>query len=276
MSATRSDSLDKVTDPTNATPEVPKKGLSGLADQFLKPKKQKDIIDTYGTGIIPPEDRKEAMQSLNKVEQRLGYFAAAIAVLLGGLATLIFPRNRVKSQAPVHNTCPAGYSLVKGQCQTIYSNNVVLVSIIVVIFAVAIFACVRMRRRTPTIFTVMLTGIAFISFSAAIGIPFVIYGGWLLLRARRIQKFGTTDAKVTAKAAAEERAARKAGQPSPRATRDAQPTSNGTSTKSTASAPDPSGRYTPKAPTRKKPAPAPQEKKPSRWRAKLEGLDQES
>lgn len=264
-----------MTDEINDLPQEPKKGLSGLADQFLKPKKQKDIIDTYGTGIIPPEDRKEAMASLNRVEQRLGYFAAAIAVLLGGLATLIFPRNRVKSQAPVHNKCPAGYSLHKGLCETIYSNNVVLVSIIVLVFALAIFACVRMRRRTPTVFATMLTGLAFISFTAAIGIPFIIYGGWLLLRARRIQRYGTTDAKVTAKAAGEERAARKAGRPSPQAKRDA--SSNGAAAaKTSASAPDPSGRYTPKAPTRKKTAPPPEEKKPSKWRARLEGLDQES
>jgi hypothetical protein len=269
-----------VTDDTGETLEPPKKGIAGLTQQFLKPKKTKDIIDSYGTGIIPFEDRKQAMQSLNRTEQRLGYIAAGLAVLMGGLATLIFPRTRVTSEKPVKGVCPSNYSLVKGTCEAVISNQVVAITIVTMVFAVAIFVAVRIRRRTPAVFASLITGVAFMSFSIEVGAPFLIYGGWLLLRARRIQKYGTTDAKTVAGLAGEERAARKAGQPSPAAQRQAKEatssTAPATTAKPSAGAPDPSGRYTPKAPTRKKPVAASKEKKPSRWRARLEGLDEES
>jgi hypothetical protein len=268
-----------VTDQTDES-STPKK--RSLVDQFLKPKKQRDdVFDDYADGIIPLARRKEAMQSLNGPEQRMGYIAAALALFFGGLATLIFPHNRTVTTKPTNGHCPAGYGLVKGTCEGLLSNNLWLIVPIVLVFAVAIFVTVRIKRRTPTVFASFITGIALASFGIEVGAPFLIYGGWLMMRARRIQKYGTTDAKEVAALAGAERAARKAGQPSPLAKSNAK-ASEGTAkgTKASAataakSAPDPSGRYTPKAPTKKK-APSPSEKKPSRWRAKLEGLDQES
>ena len=270
----RSGSLDVVSDATNENPD---QSQPSLAHRFLKPKQEKDYSDTYADGIIPPEQRKAAMQTLNRVEVRVGYLAAAFAALMGGLATLIFPRQRLLTQKPVHGTCPTNYTLSpKGVCEAYASNQLVTLAIITMVFAVAIFVAVRMRRRTPATFASLITGVAFTSFSISVGAPFLIFGGWLFLRARRIQKYGTTDAKQTAVQAGEARAARRAGQ-TPAQTREARAAARSAKAETPKTSPraDVTKRYTPPAPKRKKVAPPVKDEKPSKWRARLEGLDEE-
>ena len=222
------------------------------------------------------------MQSLNRVEIWVGYIAAAVAIFMGGLAILIFPKTKLLTTKPKNGSCPTDYTLIKGSCEQLRHTNYWVPVMIVIIFALAIFVSVRIRRRTPTMFSSFMAGLGLSTFGIEVGAPVLIYGGWLLLRARRIQKYGTTDAKEVAALAGEERAARKAGKPSPQAQAQARakaaPGAAPASSASTSSkaAPEPSKRYTPKAPVKKRPpAPQPEEKKPSRWRARLEGLDQE-
>jgi hypothetical protein len=251
-----------------------------LLDSFLKPAKPVDATDTYADGIIPYEHRKAAMQSLNRVEVRMGYIAAAVAVFMGGFAILIFPRTKLLTTKPKNGSCPAAYTLIKGTCEQLRHTNYWVPVMIVMIFALAIFVSVRIRRRTPTMFSSFMAGLGLSTFGIEVGAPILIYGGWLLLRARRIQKYGTTDAKEVAVLAGEERAARKAGKPSPQAQARAKTSPGATPAKGksapASSVPEASKRYTPKVPIKKRPPPPPpEEKKPSRWRARLEGLDQE-
>jgi hypothetical protein len=97
------------------------------------------------------------------------------------------------------------------------------------------------RKRSFLAFSFFLAGFDFTLTFAPLGLALIFLGGWLMLRAYRIQKYGTANAKV---------AARQAAARPPRRER-----------KKMAAAPvKPSGhkpptankRYTPKAPPRKK------------------------
>jgi hypothetical protein len=237
-------------------PETESEKPQGFMDRFLKPAKDRDDADS--TEIIPPEDRKAAMRVMNRAEIRLGYIAAGIAFIFSLLLTVpfMFGPSQVKQTAKISNgKCPATYELVKGVCTHILIRQpsyYILPLIIYLIFCLAIFITVRVRRRVPASFASFLAGAAFTSTSIAIGAPLLIYGGWLFVRARRIQKYGTTDSKTVATIAAEQRAARKDGTaPAPQRGSAASKKSTKGSTKS--STPQASKRYTPPQPKRKKP-----------------------
>ena len=254
-----------------------------FTDRLLKPKKGREENDPFAQGIIPMGQRKAVMSSISFMEQRVGFIAAAYAVLIGGLALFLMPRQSIVTAAKVNGKCPAPYTwnAKTKACEALVNNNLTVLGVMVGVLALALFITVKMRRRTPAAFTALLAGFAFTTtkyFSIVVGAPFLFYGGWLFLRARRIQKWGTVDTKEVARLAGEERLARKEGRPSKNVTaaeyREQRAAKRaGTSTSS--NGPEPSKRYTPPAPKRKKPAPPVEEKKPSKWRAKLEGLDQE-
>ena len=102
------------------------------------------------------------------------------------------------------------------------------------------------RKRTLVAFALFLVGFAFTLFIGLVGFAFILLGGWLMLRAWRISKYGTTNSKTIAR----EAAARPRGRDRKQAT-----TSSGTTSSSGATErkpPTASKRYTPKAPARKK------------------------
>ncbi len=270
---------DESTDTNEPSDVAPR----GFTERFLKPKKAKREPDVFAQKIIPPSDRKKAMQTMNLVEIRLGYIAAGYAAFIGGLASFLFPKTRTVHEAPVKGVCTYPYSFHgtnHSTCWAEVSNEILLLSFITLVFALGIFLAVKFRKRVLTTFASVLAGAAFFGiayYGVMIAAPFLIYGGWLFMRARRIQKYGTTDAKQVAGLAGQDRAARKAGQTPPNATPKATRTSSTSSTsKAKTATSTPSKRYTPKKPTRKKPTTPPaEEKKPSKWRARLEGLDKE-
>ena len=226
-------------------------------DRFLKPQKEtpQDVIDS--AIIIPPEDRKAAMRTMDRNEIRLGYIAAAIALIFALLLTVPFmfgPTQNTQTTKLVNGKCPATYELIKGVCtHTIIRqpSYYILPLIIYLIFAIAIFVTVRIRRRVPASFASFITGVAFTSTSIAIGAPLLIYGGWIFIRARRIQRFGTTDGRTVATLAAEQRAARKNGT-TPK-TQPRQAGARGSKKSTPQTGPQASKRYTPPRPKKKKP-----------------------
>jgi hypothetical protein len=109
------------------------------------------------------------------------------------------------------------------------------------------------RRRSLVAFDLFLIGFGFTLFIGLAGFAFIVLGGWLMLRAWRMNRYGTTNSKAIARQAA----ARPRG-------RDRRGTSSGpakTSSKGSSPAPrkppEASKRYTPKTPPRRKiPKPA--------------------
>jgi hypothetical protein len=101
------------------------------------------------------------------------------------------------------------------------------------------------RKRTLVAFDFFLVGFAFTLFIGLIGFAFILIGGWLMLRAWRLNKYGTTSAKAIAQEA----------RTRPRGRDRKAAASTGTKTSSASGArkaPTASKRYTPKAPPRKK------------------------
>ena len=244
--------------------EEPNGNEQGSADsrsflsRLLKPPKNVDPNPEGETfEVIPPEGRKEAMRVLEPGEIKIGYLASGIALLFSLLLTVPFmfgPTQTTQTAKKVNGVCPATYELIKGVC-THYvirqPSYYIFPLVVYLIFTLAIFVTVRMKRRVPASFSAMLTGVAFTSTSIAIGAPLLIFGGWLFIRARRIQKFGTAEQKAVTVLAQEQRLERKNN---PQASRRDRPTKSARSAKSTTpSGPAVSKRYTPPKPKRKKP-----------------------
>lgn len=121
------------------------------------------------------------------------------------------------------------------------STSWLLLGGVVLIFCVIGAVALQRRKRTLVVFSFFVIGFAFTLIFAPLGLAFIMFGGWLMLRAYRIQKFGTPSAKL----AAREAAARPPRRERKRATRSpAAPAGH--------APPKANKRYTPKAPPRKK------------------------
>ncbi len=117
---------------------------------------------------------------------------------------------------------------------------------IILLFCALGFFALRKRKRTLVAFSFFVTGFAFTLLFAPLGFALIFLGGWLMLRAYRLQKYGTANMKMVAKEAAG-RPSRKQRQAE--AKKPVKPTGY--------QAPRANKRYTPKAPTKKKvPKPA--------------------
>jgi type VI protein secretion system component VasK len=114
------------------------------------------------------------------------------------------------------------------------------------------FAALWKRRRTLVAFDLFLLGFAFTLFVGLLGFVFILVGGWLMLRAWRLNKYGTTNTKAIAR----EAAARPRGRQRKEETRTA---SKAAASPGARKPPTASKRYTPKAPPRKKIPKAPPE-----------------
>jgi len=285
-----SGSLEVVTqaDDPSTLPEPEAK--PSLSDRFLRPKAPKATRPARtAPGVLPADveiiegfpERQEAMRSLASSEIRFGYAVA----ILGAVFTLglNIPSMTGDTQfrnvvAATKGACPKLFTLDKGVCVQIlhYQPSDFLPFLIVgLVASIATAVTIKLRRRTPAVFASLMTGLVVSEVppkpSILLGVPFFVFSGWLMVRARRIQKFGTTDTKAVAVLSAEQRAQRRsdkaAGIKPERPTRGAAPQSRSAAkAAATKASAIESGRYTPKKPAPRKPAlPAP-EPKPSRFK----------
>ena len=222
------------------------------------------------------------MQGMDRTERQVGYIAAAFAAAMGLLGLLIFPKNHIATQKPKNGSCTPPFKLndVTKICENLVSNQLLTIAAVSLVFALVIALSVRFNRRIAATFSSLLSGVAFTSFSISVGAPLLIFGGWLFLRARRIQKWGTVQSREVGVLAASDRRARKSGGASTKGMSASEYRAHLAEKKSARSGgssngPNVSKRYTPKAAPKRKPAPAPVEKPPSKWRTRLEGLDKE-
>jgi hypothetical protein len=111
------------------------------------------------------------------------------------------------------------------------------------------FLALWKRKRTLVAFDLFLLGFGFTLFVGLVGFVFILLGGWLLLRAWRINKYGTTNSKAIASQARD--------RPRGRDRKEAAKTAGTASAKSPARSgtprpPTANKRYTPKSAPRKK------------------------
>ncbi len=197
--------------------------------------------------IIPPEERKAVMSTLDPMEAKWTLGAFILATVAGfAIPTYIIATNKVTK---------------RGKNTIAVAPDAKLLGAAILVLCVIGFLAWWKRKRTIAVFDLFLVGFAFTLFIGLIGFLFILLGGWLMLRAWRINKYGTTNSKVIAK----ETAARPRG----RERRDtAKSTATGKPPVKTGDRtgerrpPSANKRYTPKAPPRKK-VPKPTEPGPS-------------
>jgi hypothetical protein len=179
------------------------------------------------------KERKAAMSTLDAVELKW----AKSGLIVATIVALLLP---VYAKTLLHSAKDKAVST------TVES---VLISGIVLLFCIVGFIALQRRKRTLVAFSIFITGFAFTLTFAPLGFALIFLGGWLMLRAYRIQKYGTANMKM---------AAREAASRPPRKVR--QKAAKTPVKPSGYTAPKANKRYTPKAPTKKKvPKPTPGE-----------------
>ncbi len=260
-----------MSDESNSPESSESTNSESLASKFLKPKKPKRPAapaPERTVEIIPEAERPAKMKSLNDLERKLGFAASALVIVFGAVLNLPFMFGRHEytlTKTPNHGHCPPNYSLIKHTCVTATSYDFAAFFFLIIGAGIAMLIAVAANRRTPAAFLSLLAGLVITNeppnHPLLLGAPFLFFGGWLLLRARRIQKFGTTDSREVAAISGEMRRARKNG------TTPTRSTSPGRRTPAAKTTPEKkieTGRYTPKRPAPKKTAPPPPEPKVQR------------
>jgi hypothetical protein len=175
------------------------------------------------------------MSSLGPVEVKWSKAGLIVSAVLGVIFTLYLRSAHSNKTVTVVRHGKKVKELVP------ISDSWLLLGVILLVFCVIGGLALQRRKRTMLVFSFFVIGFSFTLIFAPLGFAIIILGGWLMLRAYRIQKFGTPTAKV----AAREAAARPRRKERKQATR-VPPTPTGHK------APTANKRYTPKAAPRKK------------------------
>lgn len=189
---------------------------------------------------------------LDAIERKLSFAGAAAALVL----TLVYlsqigksTTKAVTTRPTTTNSCPKGFHLAGKLChglQTTQSSALVLAIIVGLVMGGGLAFFAFRRNRPGAIVTSLLLG--FLTGTA--GILFMFLGGWLAIRAFRLQKYGDptfSGSNTKAKEIAQRRRADRRSASNPRSLRSAK-ASTGASTTRT---PVASKRYTPKKSNRR-------------------------
>jgi hypothetical protein len=198
-------------------PPAPKLGVDGEPDR------------------IPQERRREVMRTLDPQEVKLSFGAFMLATIAGiAIPAYIIASNRVTK---------AGKNSIS------VAPDAWLLGGVILVLSIAGFVALWKRRRTPVVFVLFFVGFAFSLFNPIIFLAFVFLGGWFMLRAWRINRYGTTDAK----AIRQDVASRPRGKAAAGASKASSTNSKGKASQpGERKPPTASKRYTPKSPPRKK------------------------
>jgi hypothetical protein len=202
---------------------------------------------------------RSVVMSIDTLERRVSYVGGALALLLAGLFTPHLTKNTwvTETASPVKgHTCAAPYhwNTVAKTCTHLkltHPSDWLAQFLLIVVMAVAIIAFAYWRKRVGVAFAGFLLGLAL----GSVGLPFLILGGWLLLRALRLQRYGDATFFGSSRLAREQARAKREGRAS--ATRE--PRASATPRRRSKAAevdavraPAASKRYTPKKPPPRK------------------------
>ena len=132
---------------------------------------------------------------------------------------------------------------VDGKYVAVSPDAALIGGVLLVLCVIGFFALWK-RKRTLLAFVLFLIGFALTQFIQLFGFAYIFLGGFLLLRAWRLNKYGTTDSKLI-----RQRATQPRGRQRKEATRAASKTASAPGARKPPTA---SKRYTPKSAPRKK------------------------
>ena len=199
------------------------------------------------------DEKRRAILGLDPLERKVGLYGSGLAALIAlstELGGVLNPKTKVnQSLAPLKGQICSNAALTYDKATKKCTGKLayplehwVVGLVLLLAFALALFVTVRVGRRGPVGFVALMTGFAFETQVGILGFPFIAVGGWLLIRAWRVQKYGSpTATKVNP-----------TGEKRPPAPREKRPARTKKSKGPVAIGPAPNKRYTPKAPKRKK------------------------
>jgi len=187
---------------------------------------------------------RSVIMGLDHIERLVSLIAGFVAVAMAlALPFLIGKRYTVTVKATA-KSCANGYKLVGNLCEhtrpTVVSDWILrFVMILVIGLLLVMFAL--LRKRVGVAFVGLFLGLAI----GTIGLPFLMLGGWLVIRALRLQKYGDATFAGSSIRAREIAKAKKEGRTlAPSTTKSAK--GSKTTAPGTPKAPSASKRYTPK------------------------------
>jgi len=235
-----------------------------LSQTFLRPPPQKTQPQPeVDFSRMSDEEKKARIVGVDPTERKVGIVASVLGVALALYANVPYMVSKVSvltTVKPKHKVCgtAAGitdlhYVASTKSCDGIYaSSHYVLPLVISLVLAAAIYVTVRIRRRAPLAFTMVMTGLAF--GSLLVLLPYGFAGGWIMFRAWRTQKYGAPTAKapLTGWTPPPPRGSMRRAKSAPPRTRKGKGGDTATGTRKPPSA---NKRYTPKSPPKKKAPP---------------------
>lgn len=235
-----------------------------LSQTFLRPPAPRPAREPEHVDFsrMSEDEKRERIIRIDPTERKIGIAAAILGVALALYANLPYMLHKTSvltTIKPKGRACPPAigvtglrYVGATKSCNGIYpANHYVLPLVVSLVLAAAIYVTVRIRRRAPLAFAIVMTGLAF--GSLFILVPYGVAGGWIMLRAWRTQKNGSPTAKrpMTGWVAPPPRGTtRRAKTTAPRAGK-----GRTTEAPGTRKPPSANKRYTPKSPPKKKVAP---------------------
>ena len=188
---------------------------------------------------------REVVLGLDLIERRASFIGGALAVVLAAPWSLRLFRDTWvtdKVKPLTNNRCPVGFHLVNKVCSHTYlthPSHYVLYFLLPLVFGAGMLFFAWRRKRAGVVVASLMLGLA----SGVQGLAFLFLGGWLVIRALRLQKYGDAtfvgSSKAAREAADQRRAEKRSG--APRAKK------NDVDVASTLlTPPAPSKRYTPK------------------------------
>jgi len=236
-------------EPDGAT-DAPASVFGRLQAAFFKPPNRPPPVH------LDDEETRRRITRIDTTERKWGLGASVVAAVVAVLAELPgveHPKTtHVAVTAKPKGTNCGGYiyDAATKACFNVHSRSFWVWSLcVLLLFALTLYIAVRLGRRSFLGFAALMNGLAYETTAGPIfGLPFIVLGGWLLIRAWRVQRYGSpTATKATAGGYT----------PPPRPVRAPRERKRKTDqTTSLRPTPEPSKRYTPKTPRKKRPTPA--------------------
>ena len=196
---------------------------------------------------------------IDSTERKISFIGGGLALVLAAIfVPHLLHNTKVVDTAKLTSAhrCPTGYTLASDVCQRshlAHPSAYVLQFLLIVVFGVAMVLFAHRSKRSGVAVCALFLGLALGTF----GLPFLFLGGWLIIRALRLQKYGDPTFAGSNRRAREKaqvrRAERAGGARSPTKSK-TRASARGSSRKAPPqpTGPAPSKRYTPKQKPRKR------------------------